>query len=63
MTADEIKQDIIERKRNVTLKTLKAWLEQTEKIINTDGFLGEKEQQELNFLKEHTKKRFIETQF
>lgn len=34
MTAEEIKQDITERKRNVTLKTLKAWLEQTEMIRN-----------------------------
>lgn len=63
MTAEEIRNDIKERKRQVTLKTLKAWLEQTERIINTDGLLGEKEQQELTFLKEHTKKRFIETQF
>lgn len=52
-----------EKKRNVTVKTLKAWMEQTERIIANDELLNEKEQTDLLRLKIKVKENFIKTQF
>lgn len=64
MTAEEIKQDIIEKKRNVTLKTLKTWLEQTEKIRHDKELVPNNEvSNNLRELMDSIKENFINNKF
>lgn len=64
MTAEEIRQDIIEKKRNVSLKTLKSWLEQTEKIRHDKELVPNHEESKiLRELMDSIKQNFINNQF